>query len=113
MPGPTDMLLGLVGNLADGCKTRNSHNVYKDTVKNAEGREYIVDTCVTNDCGWETGVKCVRADVWAIPERYSDETSAKKGHEKWKKRMANEPGLFEKIKEKDLERYLTDTNFEG
>lgn len=52
----------------------------QDTVGTDAIDDYIVDTCCTVDCGWETGVCKRPGDKWIIVQRYPDKETATKGH---------------------------------
>lgn len=94
----------------EGNKERYKHKIYINHLTTADNMECTIDTCMTTDCGWETGIEV--DGLWVIPQRYPDESSAQEGHEKWKKRIQLEAGLFEKLKQEDVGRYLNDENYE-
>lgn len=52
--------------------------------------EYLVDTCYTRDCGFETAILKNDGD-WIVVEYYKNLSEAKKGHEKWCKFCETNP----------------------
>ena len=61
-----------------------------DPVGNDTVNDYIIDTCHTLDCGYETGV-CKGSGAWIIVQRYPDRESAEKGHKIWQAICAANP----------------------
>lgn len=54
--------------------------------------DYIIDTCNTADCGYETGIKKITGtNEWIIVQRYKDAELAKKGHSIWCSMCAGNP----------------------
>lgn len=43
---------------------------------------YLIDTCYTVDCGWETAV-CYKENDWVIVARYPNKEMAQQGHNNW------------------------------
>ena len=52
--------------------------------------DFTIDTCNTVDAGWETGIK-PKDVLWVIVQRYPNEKSAIKGHEKWIESLKDNP----------------------
>ena len=48
---------------------------------------WLVDTCETSDCGWETAVQIEHKGSpvldWTVVERYPDKIAAEMGHRIW------------------------------
>ena len=65
-------------------------------------KDYMIDTCYTSDCGWETAVwrGCSRL---VIVEYYSSQEKAIEGHDKWRVFCANEPKGFWDV---DIKEYV-------
>ena len=73
------MLLGLLCN-----NYATADKVGRDVVG-----EYIIDTCDTVDCGWETAVwKSDNPDNMVIVARYHNKDEASAGHSEWVKYCA-------------------------
>ena len=54
----------------------------QDTIDTEIVGEYIIDTCHTIDCGWETAIRKGSGD-WIIVSRYENKEKAEKGHGIW------------------------------
>lgn len=75
-----------------------------DKAGRSEINGYTVDTCCTNDFGWETAV-WYGDNSMVIVERYPDKEEATKGHEKWCEFCKTEPTSVWSVQldcEKDL-----------
>lgn len=72
-----------------------------DVVGNDTVGEYIVDTCYTLDCGYETGIN-KNEGSWIIVQRYKNRELAEKGHKIWCNICAGAP---EKVYSVQTERY--------
>lgn len=57
-------------------------NNRNDVVGNDKVNDYTVDTCYTNDAGYETAVMRDGGE-WVIVERYSSREAAEAGHKVW------------------------------
>lgn len=67
-----DFLYGIFVNDYD-----NAEKVGRDVVNN-----YTIDTCYTNDCGWETAVWYMDYPM-IIVARYETKEQAQQGHNAW------------------------------
>jgi hypothetical protein len=79
----------------------------KDNRGNVTGRaeigEYIVDTCDTMDCGYETGI--CKNNNWIIVEYYEDENEASVGHKKWCEFVNNNPSEVYSVQSEEIEKF--------
>jgi len=57
------------------------------------GIKFIVDTCDTSDCGWETGIQKDDGHFIIVEEYPAGMESAKEGHFKWIKKIKENPNL--------------------
>ena len=53
-----------------------------EQIGRTEVGDYLVDTCYTSDCGFETAIVKDGGD-WIVCEYYKNSHEAKKGHKKW------------------------------
>lgn len=67
-----DLLYGIFVN-----DYEKAEKVGRDVVNN-----YTIDTCYTNDCGWETAVWYMDYPM-VIVGRYPDKETAEQGHANW------------------------------
>ena len=84
-----DRELGLFANLDE------FQELYEKSRKEALNTEvcgYVVDTCYTIDCGYETGI-CYD-NRWIIVERYDSKEEAEAGHSKWVEACKLKPKEF-------------------
>ena len=90
--GPiTGMIESILNIIAEGNPFRN--DVFHDVIG-----DIVIDTCIGFDTlKWETGIN---RDVWIIVQQYKNRELAEKGHNKWVKKINNNPQLL--LKDLDL-----------
>jgi len=59
--------------------------------------EYVIDTCWTCDCGWETAI--IKNNDIKIVSRYVDDKKAKEGHNKWIDKVKDNSFNYDSIKD--------------
>ena len=62
----------------------NGADLILDSVGTDEVGPYVIDTCKTLDCGYETAIKkSDGANTWVVVQRYKNKELAEKGHKIW------------------------------
>lgn len=89
-----DFILGSFLSGFGGMAYESEEQANQRKVKNTEIKDCVVDTCYANDTEmFETGIsyKKINDGNWVVVEEYSTKEEAKKGHEKWVKKMKKNP----------------------
>lgn len=74
-----------------------------EEVGNTTVGNYIIDTCYTFDCGYETGIKRNNGH-WVIVEYFANAEKAKEGHQKWCDFCKNNPTEVYSVQTNEIER---------
>jgi len=70
----------------------NTQRNWRETALTDSIGNQTIDTCYAPDTQkWETGIE--RDGKWIIVEQYGDEEEARKGHNKWVKKIKHSPKM--------------------
>ncbi len=86
---PIEGGLSTLAEMATGCA---KSAILREDMFRTELDNAIIDTCIAFDTNeWETGIN--RGGDWIIVEQYSTRDKAKKGHNKWLKKLKTNPDI--------------------